>query len=492
MLLLGIDVGTSAIKVSVVDANTGKVVGKSQYPETETAILAPQSGWAEQSPMQWWADVQMAIKKAHAANNYNAADIKAVGIAYQMHGLVLVNDKNEAIRNSIIWCDSRAVHFGDAAEKTLGKAYCMHHLLNSPGNFTASKLAWVKAHEPNVYQQTSKIMLPGDYIAMQLTGTIGSTVSALSEGIFWDFKLGKISSELMQHFGFDESLLPAVQPVFGAHGYVSKTAAAATGLPAGIPVSYKAGDQPNNALSLNVMQPGEIAATAGTSGVIYAVDKLHEADAASRINSFAHVNYSVQVPAIGHLLCINGCGIANKWIADKCKSFAHYSALNEAAAALPQPSLLLYPFGNGAERMLGNKNVGAHIAGIDFNRHHDVALYRATQQGIAFAFRYGLDIMKSNGLQPQMIKAGSANLFLSNFFAQSFANNCHTPVALYNNDGATGAAIGAGIGASIYSNSEAAFLHLQPLRIFEPVLAADNEDMYDKWLAGLQQLLQNS
>jgi xylulokinase len=367
MLLLGIDIGTSSIKVAVVDAATGQTLTQCQYPEQERAILAPQPGWAEQSPQLWWQDVQAAIKLAHHKGDYSPADIKAIGIAYQMHGLVQVDKHNEPLRNSIIWCDSRAIPYGDAAANAIGHQYCLNNLLNSPGNFTASKLAWVKEHEPHLYEQTKKIMLPGDYIALQLTGETTTSIAALSEGIFWDFKAESVSSELMSYFGFDHSLIPDVKPVFGIHGYVSEAAAGSTHLPAGIPVSYKAGDQPNNALSLNVLQPGEVAATAGTSGVIYAVNQQLSADPASRINSFAHVNYQLQQPRIGHLLCINGCGIANRWMKEKCKTAETYEALNIAAAKAPHNHLLVYPFGNGAERMLGNKTPGAQIKGIDFH-----------------------------------------------------------------------------------------------------------------------------
>jgi xylulokinase len=271
MLLLGIDIGTSSVKVSVVDAGTQQCIASAQYPDSEAAILSPQPGWAEQGPDQWWEDTKQAILKCHSSGNYDSAAIGAVGIAYQMHGLVLVDKEMKVLRNSIIWCDSRAVETGNEAFAAIGEQECLSRLLNSPGNFTASKLAWVKRNEPALYANVYKFMLPGDFIAMKLTGEISTSAAALSEGIFWDFKTGAVSTAIMDYYGFSTMLVPPVKPVFSTHGLLTGTAAAGLQLKAGIPVSYKAGDQPNNALSLNVLKPGEVAATAGTSGVVYAV-----------------------------------------------------------------------------------------------------------------------------------------------------------------------------------------------------------------------------
>jgi xylulokinase len=483
MLLLGIDIGTSSIKVSIVDAATQQCVASAQYPETEAAILAPQTGWAEQSPDGWWEYVKQALGKAHALQVYDPKEIAAIGIAYQMHGLVVVNKQQQALRNSIIWCDSRAVEIGNDAFAAIGEARSLSHLLNSPGNFTASKLAWVKANEPALYAQIDKIMLPGDFIAMQLTGEITTSISALSEGVFWDFSTDTLSEDVFNYFGFDKSLIPAVHPVFASHGTVSAKVAAELSLKPGIPVTYKAGDQPNNALSLNVLEPGEVAATAGTSGVIYGVADTLLYDKQSRVNSFAHVNYAPTDKRVGVLLCINGTGILNKWIRTLTNSHKSYGALNEEAASVAPGSeeLFVLPFGNGAERMLNNAMTNAHIHGIDFNKHTGAHLYRAGQEGIAFAFRYGLDIMRENGMQPSVIRAGKANMFLSDIFMQSFVNATNTPVELYNCDGSIGAALGAGIGAGIFASPKEAFSLLKPLQLVQPTKAAQYNDLYGQW-----------
>ncbi|RKD20332.1 carbohydrate kinase [Pelobium manganitolerans] len=482
MLLLGIDVGTSSIKVSVVDAQNGQNVASASYPDKETEIIAKKAGWAEQSPDLWWHNVQQAILKCNASGKYKPKDIAAIGIAYQMHGLVLVNQQAQSVRNSIIWCDSRAVDIGNKAFEDLGKEFCLAHYLNSPGNFTASKLAWVKQNEPEVFETVQQMMLPGDFIALKLTGEATTSVSALSEGVLWDFEEGTVSYELLKYYGIPESFIPKIKPVFATHGLLDKEVAQKLGLQEGVAVSYKAGDQPNNALSLNVTEPGEVASTAGTSGVIYGVTDQLLYDPQSRVNTFAHVSHSAQAKRLGVLLCINGTGSLNRWTKSIAGDALSYTEINQLAAGVAEGSegLSILPFGNGAERMLNNKLIGAQFSNIDFNIHTQAHLFRAAQEGIAFAFRYGFDILKENGMQASVIKAGKANLFLSDVFAQSFVNITGVPVELYNNDGSHGAAIGAGIGAGIFASAADAFASTKPLQLIEPQ-KNNLEEAYESW-----------
>jgi xylulokinase len=494
MLLLGIDIGTSSVKVSVVDAATQKTVASAQYPDTESPITALQPGWAEQSPDMWWQQAQQAIGMCNSSGKYNPHDIAAIGIAYQMHGLVLVDKDQNLLRDSIIWCDSRAVKLGANAFDTIGHEYCLSHLLNSPGNFTASKLAWVKQNEPELYAKIDKIMLPGDYIAMKLSGEITTSISALSEGVFFDFQNNSISKAIIDHYGFDESLFPRVEPVFSNHGGVTASIAQQLGLKAGIPIAYKAGDQPNNALSLNVLKPGEVAATAGTSGVIYGVSDELTYDPQSRVNTFAHVNYTDQQKSLGVLLCINGTGSLYRWTKNLFGSSVSYQQMNEQATKAPLGSdgLRILPFGNGAERMLNNQQVGVHFHHIDLNLHTPAHIFRAVQEGIACAFRYGVDIMRENGMNPSVIRAGRANLFLSDLFTQTFVNATGIPVELYHNDGSVGAALGAGIGAGIFASATEAFHHAIPLQLIEPTGSAAFEPVYQEWKALLERQLNNN
>ena len=487
MLLLGIDIGTSSVKASVVDASTQKVIASASFPDTESPIIAVQPGWAEQSPDMWWENTQRAIELCNKTALYNPLDIAAIGIAYQMHGLVLVDKKQHVLRNSIIWCDSRAVEIGDGAFEAIGAGYCLSHLLNSPGNFTASKLAWVKENEPGVYEKIDKFMLPGDFISMRLTGEINTSVSSLSEGIFFDFINNRLSDEIVNYFGFDSTLFPIVQPVFSTHGGLLAPIAQKLNLKPGIPVSYKAGDQPNNALSLNVLNPGEVAATAGTSGVIYGVSDSLAYDKQSRVNTFAHVNYAEQQKRLGVLLCINGVGSMYRWLKNAFGAAESYLQLNAKAKGAPAGSdgLLVLPFGNGAERMLNNKIVGAQFNNIDLNIHTQAHVIRAVQEGIAFSFRYGLDIMRENGMSPTVIRAGKNNLFLSELFTESFVNITGVPVELYKNDGSAGAALGAGIGAGIFSSAKQAFEHMHPLQLVQPA-SKQLEPVYQQWKACLE------
>ena len=490
MLLLGIDIGTSSIKIAIVDAHTQKCITTVQYPDAETGITALQKGWAEQSPETWWQNVQQAILKAHAQKLYNPKDIMAIGIAYQMHGLVCVDKEQQVLRDSIIWCDSRAVEIGNAAFDAIGHQKALQHLLNSPGNFTAAKLAWVKQNEPEIFAKIDKVMLPGDFIAMKLTGEITTSISALSEGIFWDFKKQELSTDVFNYFGFSTSIIPTLNEVFTGHGTISNTIADALSLQKGIPVTYKAGDQPNNALSLNVLEPGEFAATAGTSGVIYGVSDNLVYDEKSRINSFAHVNFTETQKRIGVLLCINGTGILNSWIKKICDDTFSYPQMNTAASVIEPGSngLRILPFGNGAERMLENKMVQSHIHNIDFNIHGTAHLYRASQEGIAFAFRYGLDIMRENGMQPNVIRAGKANMFLSDVFTHSFVNATNVPVELHDCDGSVGAALGAGIGLGYFKTAKEAFTNTKPLALVEPTQSNLYDELYGEWKQLLEKI----
>lgn len=493
MLLLGIDIGTSSVKASVADSATGKILASAHHPETEAAIIAPQTGWAEQSPDAWYDDMKQAILKCHAAGNYDPHDIAAIGIAYQMHGLVLVDKQQHVLRNAIIWCDSRAVETGNRAFDAIGHEYCLSHMLNSPGNFTASKLAWVKDNEPAIYERIHKAMLPGDFIAMKLTGEITTSIAALSEGILWDFAENSLSAAVTGYFGFDASLFPTVRPLFSPHGHLKESVAARLNLKKGIPVSYKAGDQPNNALALNVLEPGQVAATAGTSGVIYAVSDELSYDPQSRVNTFAHVNYTPAAIRTGILLCINGAGIFNRWVRQVCGAQLSYAAINEAAAAIPPGSegLFALPFGNGAERVLNNRMTGAQFRGLDLNQHGAAHLFRAVQEGIAFSFRYGLDVMRANGLAPGIVRAGKANLFLSDVFTQSFVNASGLAVEFYEGDGSLGAAIGAGIGAGLYAKASDAFVQRKPGGTAEPAQQALYDELYYEWKYLLEQELAN-
>ncbi|MGZ3872516.1 MAG: xylulokinase, partial [Mucilaginibacter sp.] len=483
--------GTSSVKVSVVDAASQKVLASAQYPDEETPIIALHPGWAEQSPEGWWAHAQHAIKICNQTGLYHPADIAAIGIAYQMHGLVLVDKNQQVLRNSIIWCDSRAVEIGDKAFNEIGQEHCLSQLLNSPGNFTASKLAWVKKNEPEIYAKIDRAMLPGDFIAMKLTGEITTSVSALSEGVFFDFKTNSLSADVIQYFGFDKALFPVVHEVFSSHGNLLASVAQLLNLKPGIPVTYKAGDQPNNALSLNVLNPGEVAATAGTSGVIYGVSDQLDYDTQSRVNTFAHVNYTAAQKRLGVLLCINGVGSMYRWLKQAFGGAESYLQMNAKATEAPPGSdgLRVLPFGNGAERMLNNKIVGAHFHNIDLNLHTQAHVIRAVQEGVAFAFRFGLDIMRENGMEPTVIRAGKNNLFLSGLFTESFVNITGVPVELYKNDGSVGAALGAGIGARIFSSPGQAFEHMHPVQLVEPS-GNQLEPAYLEWKASLENQMQ--
>lgn len=484
--LLGLDVGSSSVKASLVDADSGKCAATAFYPESEAPIMAVKAGWAEQDPQMWWNNAKLSVKKIMAEAGAKAEEVKAIGISYQMHGLVCVDKNLEALRPSIIWCDSRAVSYGEKAFREIGADICLSHLLNSPGNFTAAKLAWVKDNEPELYQKIYKVMLPGDYIAMRLSGTANTTVSGLSEGMFWDFKDKQVADFLMKYYGFDTSLIADIVPTFSVQSEVSAEAATEMGLQKGTPITYRAGDQPNNALSLNVFNPGEIASTAGTSGVVYGVLGDVNYDKKSRVNTFAHVNHNDDQTRLGVLLCINGTGILNAWVRRTvAPEGIGYADMNNLANQVPIGSegVSIIPFGNGAERVLENREIGCSVNGLNFNKHGKAHIVRAAQEGIVFSFCYGMEVMQQMGMDIRKIHAGKANMFLSDLFRDTLAGVSGATIELYDTDGSVGAAKGAGIGAGIYKDNNEAFATLDKLQVIEPneKHRADYLEAYAKW-----------
>ncbi len=447
MFYIGFDIGSSSVKASLVDAKTTKAIKTVQEPASEMEIRSPKPDWAEQDPELWWRYVCTATKRLLAESGLPSEKVKGIGIAYQMHGLVAVDAYGNVVRNSIIWCDSRAVALGEQAYDQLGEKRCLEQLLNSPANFTASKLAWVKKNEPEIYGKIHKFMLPGDFIAFRFSGNITTTVSGLSEGIFWDFKNSEPSAMVLDHYGIEKDLVPDIVETFGVQGKVSERGAKESGLLKGTPILYRAGDQPNNALSLNVFQPGEVATTGGTSGVLYAITDRLKATEGIKLNNFAHVNHTKAMPRIGKLLCINGAGIQYRWLKDMLSlSENNYVTMNTYASkvAVGSENLQLIPFGNGAERMFDNRVVGSHISNLNFNIHSQAHILRASLEGIAFSFVYGMEVLRKDHTEIKVIRAGNDNLFRSRIFSETVATLIDQEISIYDTTGAIGAARAAG------------------------------------------------
>ncbi|MBR5849465.1 MAG: carbohydrate kinase [Alistipes sp.] len=493
MKSLGIDIGSSSVKVSLLDIASGQCVASSTNPQQEMPIDAVKSGWAEQDPEMWWKYVVEGIRKIAA--EHSMQEVVSIGITYQMHGLVVLDKEQKPLRKAIIWCDSRAVEIGAEALEAIGRDYCLEHALNSPGNFTASKLAWVKQNEPELFAKVDQFILPGDYIAYRLSGRVSTSVSGLSEQILWDFKEERRADFVADHYGIPHSMIPEAGLSIGIEARTDAATEALLGIPEGTPIAYRAGDQPNNAFSLNVMEAGEIAATGGTSGVVYGVVDTPKADPLSRVNTFVHVNHTPEAPRYGILLCINGTGILNSWMRRNVVQLQlDYGAMNDLAEQAPVGSdgLVVLPFGNGAERVLENRTTGAAMVGIDLNRHTTAHILRATQEGIAFSFRYGIDLMRDLGLKPDVIRAGKANLFLSPLFRQTLSTLTGARIELFNTDGSLGAARGGALGAGYYKSREEAFASLQCLEVVEP-REEDREaleEAYEQWKKAVKARLQ--
>ncbi|WP_117881540.1 xylulokinase [Aureibaculum luteum] len=491
MYYIGFDLGSSSIKAALVEISTGKSVGVVQEPETEMTMLALKNGWAEQKPEEWWQYICKATERLKKTYNISRTQIKGIGIAYQMHGLVVVDKAGKPLRKSIIWCDSRAVEIGNKGFKDIGKEKCTSHLLNSPANFTASKLKWVKENEPEIYKNIYKFMLPGDFIAFKFSNKMTTTISGLSEGIFWDFKKDAVASFLLENYGIDNALVPDIVPTFGEQCVVSEKGELESGLAAGTPIFYRAGDQPNNALALNVFNPGEIAATGGTSGVVYAVTEKLSGKESTRVNNFAHVNYTKSKPRIGKLLNINGAGIQYRWLLNNL-DVNSYEEMNNLASEIPVGSdgVCMLPFGNGAERMLNNLEIGTRLVNVNLNNHHKAHICRAALEGIAFSFVYGMEILTSDGIDVNVIRAGNDNLFRSEIFTNTVATLIQHEIEIYNTTGAIGAARAAGLhkgdfesyGKLIMENDHV--MTFMPFKDKEPYLKA-----YQNWKKELELIL---
>lgn len=489
---LGIDAGSSFIKAALYDAGSGSVAARASWPDREMPVDVPAPGHAEQDPELWWEGVRQLCVQLQARAGGAMQAVQAIGIAYQMHGLVLVDREIRPVRPAIIWCDSRAAEIGRQAGKDLGAVLCNTRLLNSPGNFTASKLFWVKQNEPAVFARAYRLLLPGDFLAARLTGRMATTPGGLSEAVLWDFPGHRPADTVLDYFGIPAGLLPELVPVLGVQGRVTPAAARELGLPAGIPVTYRAGDQPNNAFALNVLQPGEIAATAGTSGVVFAVGGRMRGDPEFRVNAFAHVNHSRNRPRIGTLLCINGAASANAWARRLAGEDLTYDDLNRMAAGVPPGAkgLIALPFGNGAERMFGDRDTGARLLGINFHLHGRPELVRAIQEGVAFSFAYGLEILNGLGIRPRVLRAGQANLFLSPVFRKTLATVSDLQIELYDTDGAQGAACAAAAGAGLIASPEQAAARLHCLEREQPAAGRDPFlDAYRSWRERLLQTL---
>lgn len=495
MHFLGLDIGSSSVKLSVIDGESGKRVANATYPPQEMAIEAPQTGWAEQSPEAWWEAVKKGCEQMWQEQPNLKNQIGAIGISYQMHGLVALDAGGEVLRPSIIWCDSRAVATGEKAFAELGEQWCMEHLLNSPGNFTAAKLRWVQENEPETYAKIDTIMLPGDYIAYRLTGERTTTASGLSEGVFWDFSENKASDKLLEHWHIDPTLLARQVPNLGVQGEVNDNAAGELGINAGAKLAFRAGDQVANAMSLNVLEPGDVATTAGTSGVVYAVTDKNIADPDQRINTFLHVNKGEADVHRGLLACINGAGRMNSWLRGALSAGGElsYPAMNDLAESVEPGSdgLMVYPFGNGAERIMRNKLLSAQMDGLDLNRHSVHHLARATQEGVAYAMNLGFDLIKGLGAEARVVRAGHSNMFLSPIFSSAFVNLTGAPLELYETDSADGVARAAAWGCDYYTSREDVFRTLKRKAVLEPESALQNRyrELYGQWREAVERRL---
>lgn len=473
MAFLGIDVGTSSVKVSIVGED-GVILASATAPaSSERAINSPNPNWAEQNPEDWWEDAQQAILNLPLEARLQ---VEAIGIAYQMHGLVLVDSQFQPVRPSIIWCDGRNIQESQILAESLGLDALENRLLNKPGTLTLAKLAWVAEHEPETLAKAHTFGLPGDFIAYKLTGEWSTTKSGYSEMVGWDFGASIPFEEGFRKAGW-KLPLPEARPNLEEGAPIQKVIAEKLGLPPSARVTYRAGDQPNNAFGLGVLQQGETAISAGTSGVLYGIGDsspgLHEG-----INRFLHVNSQ-----IGVLMCLNGVGSALAFARRTWFQNQSYEALSELASqANPENCPYFFPFGNGAERILSERAFSGFTE-LDFNRHNLPELARSVFEGIAFAYRLGSEKMEKAGCLSKVVNGTESGLLKSSFFAQLLANELQVELILSEGDGSTAAARGAALGIKKILPKPA------PLKRYLPTSPA-NHERFSHWHKILEKFLQ--
>ena len=314
-----------------------------------------------------------------------------------------------------------------------------------------------------------------------------TTKTGLSEGMLWDYKNNSVADFLLKYYEIDSSLIPKIVPTFGFQCKLNKKGSSECGLLEDIPIYYRAGDQPNNALSLNVLNPGEIAATAGTSGVVFAVTDNVKTNESERINNFLHVNINNSI-SLGKLLCINGAGIQYAKLKNEL-NINSYDEMNKLSSVVEVGSkqLTYLPFGNGSERMLNNINVGSKMLNFDINIHKKEHVIRATLEGIAFAFVYGMQILINDGVKPKVIRAGNDNLFKSKVFGETISTLINTDIEIYETTGAFGAARAVDLRNRDFNKFENNIIENDFLRTFSPQPNLnDYKNAYNLWVEKLE------
>ncbi|NMB45770.1 MAG: xylulokinase [Firmicutes bacterium] len=459
--MIGIDIGTSGVKTLVV-TETGKIVAQAtaEYP-----LYHPKAGWAEQDPEDWWQATLTTLKKIGEDLGSDADRVKAIGLSGQMHGSVFLDKSGNVLRPAILWCDVRTADQCRYITETVGRDELIRHTSNPAlEGFTAPKIVWLQQNEPDVYRQVAKVLLPKDYVRYRLTGEIFTEMSDAAGSLLLDVTHRRWSEPVLQALNIDPEILPECRESIDVCGTLTQQVAESTGLPAGIPVAGGGADNACGATGAGIVRPGRVLSSIGSSGVIVVHTDQPQTDPQGKVHTFNH--------AIPHRWYVMGvimaAGLSLKWFRDNLGHLEKqmesltgtdaYDLMSAQAAPTPPGAegLVFLPYLNG-ER---TPHADAYARGVFFGltpRHTRGHLIRAVMEGVVYALRDSVEIIRAMGIPIEQVRAigGGAK---SPLWRQMQADIMQLEVATLNIDEgpAFGAALLAGVCAQVYSSVEEA------------------------------------
>lgn len=456
-LFLGIDIGTTGARAVLIDpAGRVRAAGAADYP-----MHTPRPLWAEQAPGDWWQGAVMATRQALAADGVAAAAISGIGLTGQMHSTVFLDDRDRVVRPAILWCDQRTEAECAWISERVGPERLAQIACNPAlTGFSAPKIVWLRAHEPETFARVRRVLLPKDYLRFLLTGERATDVTDASGTLLLDVPRRTWSGALFDRLEIDPAWLPVVYESAAVTGTISPAAAEATGLRAGTPVVAGAGDQAAGAIGNGIVRPGVVSATIGTSGVVFAFAAQPSRGPLGRIHTFCHA-----IPAAWHVMGVTlAAGLSLRWFRDTfglataAGASDPYAALAaEAADAGPgADGLLFLPY------LMGERtpHLDTHARGVLFGltaRHCRRHVVRAILEGVAFSLRDILDIFDALGVAADEVRlsgGGARSPLWRQIQADVFGRRAVVPST--REGPAFGAALLAAVGTGAFVSAEAA------------------------------------
>ena len=452
MKFLGLDIGTGGSRAVIIGSD-GEVSSSSVVEHM--AFASPHIGWAEQSPEDWWRASCEAIRGALKISGVDPFEIGAVSFSGQMHGSVLLDEKDQVLRPALLWCDQRTADEVAEITETIG-ATRLIELVSNPAvtGFTLPKLLWVRTHEPQTWERVRSVLLPKDYIRLRLTGDKASDVADSSGTLLFDVRARKWSTEMLERFEIDESFRPSVYESTDVTGVISKAGAEATGLKEGTPVIAGAGDNAAGAIGAGIVKPGSVGVTIGTSGVVFIVTDQPKLDLKGRVHSLCHA-----VPGRWHMTGVTlAAGQSLKWFREMLGQGATYDELTKQAESVPSGSdgAVWLPYLMGERTPHLDPNARAAFVGLTAS-HTRGHLTRAIMEGVAFSLREAIDIFRELGAPINEIRlggGGARSQLWRKIQADVYGQTVSTITA--DEGAAFGAAILAGVGVGAWKTVDEA------------------------------------